>query len=385
MEIKKIISDNLAMLSGTKDKQDTNSDVAVYSLWFGLDYGSIITAYALYKSISEIGYKPYLLQKQPELWGDHYADKENIAGKFIYSQCNVLNVFDNDADKAALDKIRNHVVGSDIVWDQKVVGEQSRHYFFLDTVADDKNKIAFGTSFGSNFSAMGNQLNEYAKHLMRFSGIAVKEENDSNLLNENFYITPEFVVDPVFLCSKQNYIECANSSAAANVETEKKFYTTYIKNGDERKRQFILNGNHVFIENNVLPIRNFIDINRYPESVKALGLDPAFHIRVEDWLYYIINSDFVVTDDYYGMCMALIFEKPFVVLATEDMADLGRYKTLLRILELEERLVYVSDDYKKKEYLFRKPVRYDKVNKILDEYRKDSLDWFIDILKNKKI
>lgn len=55
-------------------------DTAVYSLWFGLNYGSILTACALYKTLEQYGKHPALLQKQPALWGEHYAEKDNIAG-----------------------------------------------------------------------------------------------------------------------------------------------------------------------------------------------------------------------------------------------------------------------------------------------------------------
>ena len=42
-------------------------DTAVYSLWFGLNYGSILTACALYKTLEQYGKHPALLQKQPVL------------------------------------------------------------------------------------------------------------------------------------------------------------------------------------------------------------------------------------------------------------------------------------------------------------------------------
>ena len=38
-------------------------DTAVYSLWFGLNYGSILTACALYKTLEQYGKHPALLQK----------------------------------------------------------------------------------------------------------------------------------------------------------------------------------------------------------------------------------------------------------------------------------------------------------------------------------
>ena len=77
-------------------------DTAVYSLWFGLNYGSILTACALYKTLEQYGKHPALLQKQPALWGEHYAEKDNIAGRFAYQNCDVLEVFDSEEDARIL-------------------------------------------------------------------------------------------------------------------------------------------------------------------------------------------------------------------------------------------------------------------------------------------
>ena len=165
------------------------------------------------------------------------------------------------------------------------------------------------------------------------------------MLQDLFHITPEMVLDPVFLCDKQFYIDCAERSAAKAVETDQSFIFTYIECCDDRKRQFLLKGNDILLVNHYSQLRNFIDINRFPESKALLKLDPAYHIRVEDWLYYLIHSEFVITDNYYGMCFALIFEKPFVVLANMDLPDLYRYRAILQPLGLEERLVILQEDF----------------------------------------
>ena len=362
------------------NENNNNLDTAIYSLWFGLDYGSIVTSYALYKTIESMGRKPYLMQKLPQLWTDHYAERGNIAGKFIYENCDVQDVFDDDAAKERYINTPIHVTGSDIIWNAAVVGKQAGCYYFCEMANDESTRVAYGSSFGNYFPAVENALNKHGMLLHRFKGISVKESDDVDIMNSIFGIVPEFVIDPVFLCNKQNFIDCAEKAPAKGVEHINRFVWAYVKNGDKRKKEFLLRGNNILMEKHTYPLRNFIDINRYPESKKALGLEPAFHILVNDWLYYLINSEFVITDVYYGMCMALIFEKPFVVLAQKDMPDLTRYVSLLELLGLEERIVFMTDDFRTKEYLFRKPVRYSKVNGILDNLRADSYNWLKDMI-----
>ena len=354
---------------------DTTNAAALYTLWFGLDYGSILTAYALYKTVEESGKKPYLIGKPDVLWGEHYADKENIAGKFIYKNCDVVQIGNGKAVKETLDAVNTHIVGSDILWDEKVVGKQAGKYYYLSEVDNNTNKIAFGTSVGADYNIPVDKRNDYSILLHKFSNISVKSFSESLTMADMYYIQPELVIDPVFLCDSDDYKKCAEKSVAREVEKENSFIFTYIKNGDARKRDLVLRGNRILMEKYVSPLRNFIDINRYPESKAAIGLDPAYHILVEDWLHYIINSNFVITDDYYGMCFAILFNKNFVIIGNREMKDISRYDTLLEQLDLKERMVFIDDDFKTKEYLFRKPVRYNIVNEKLEKLKSDSLEW----------
>ena len=52
-----------------------------------------------------------------------------------------------------------------------------------------------------------------------------------------------------------------------------------------------------------------------------------------------------------------------------------KVSNLLSQLGLEERIVCTEDDFKSKEYLFRMPIRYNKVNKVLDSIKKQSYEW----------
>ncbi len=355
---------------------DSDKATAIYTLWFGLDYGSILTSYAIYNVARQLGKKPYLLEKHPELWGEHYTDRNNIAGKFITKNCDILEVFSDENAKNALSEIRTHIIGSDILWDNNIVGKQTDKYYYLSDISDqDKKKISFGTSLGGH-NVEVDRRNDYCILLNKFNCISVKSLDESMRLSDMYYICPEIVLDPVFLCDMEKYTECAEGSVANEIEQENSFIFTYMKNGNSRKKDFILRGNRALMENHLSPLRNFIDINRFPESRAAIGLEPAFHILADDWLHYIINSDFVITDDYYGMCFALMFEKNFAVLVDRETENLSLYTTLLEQLKLSERLVFTDDDFMAKEYLFRKPVKYKGVSEKLEKLRTDSLNWF---------
>lgn len=357
---------------------------AIYSLWFGLDYGSILTAYALYTLAEYLGYQPFLLQKPAYLWTSHYDEPDNIAGKFIYPRCRVLRLFDSthhqpdERDQQLFEQIRTHIVGSDVLWNPQIIGRKTTPYFLLSHVKRDTDtRVSYSTSCGK-LEYLGTEAglrNETAILLRKFQAVSVKSAEDALSLENQFYLEPELAMDPVFLCPPETFLSCAEQAPAAQEETEKRFIFTYFKNGSARKRDFALRGNGILLQRYLDPLRNFIDINRYPESRDAIGLEPAFHILAEDWLFYLSHSDFVMTDDYYGACFAILFQKNFLLLLDRNLPDLSRYTTLLEQLGLLERLVYVQDDLKRKEYLFRKPIRYGPVNKKLSALREDSFQW----------
>lgn len=367
-----------------KNNIHTDFDTALYTLWFGLSYGSILTSAALYKTLESLGKKPCLMQKPPQLWTEHYADKGNIAGLFAYENCKVLEIFDNEDDMRLLnEQIKTHITGSDIVWSYDVVG-RSGNFFFLVNADDNVKKVAYSSSFGGSLPDNGIR-NEYYHLLRRFDSISVPDDNNASILQKQFNIQTQTVLDPIFLCDKGFYLDCAARSSAKEHDAFGSCIFVHMDHGDERKRAYTLRGNEILLAKSGSPLRCMIDINRYAESKEESGLEPARYINAEDWLHYIINSEFVITDNIYAVYFALIFEKPFAILVNEDEPNLARFKEFLKSLGLDERIVVLQGDLKTKEYLFRKPVKYSKVTPLLAELKAASLQWLKAALDEGKI
>lgn len=357
-------------------------DVALYTLWFSLNYGRILSSAALYKTIEEMGRKPCLIQKPTYMWTDHYANKENIAGSFAYKNCKILEVYSNENDMRQLrEGIFNHITGAGDVWNYDSVGKYG-NFFFLDETARDHKKLSYGSSFNKSLPDSGLK-NEYFRLLNRFDGISVADVSDEEIMREQFAVEATIVLDPVFLCNKDFYIGCAEQSAARANDNERSYIFVQLDHGDSRKKAFTLRGNEILLPKCGSPLRCMIDIDRYDESKNESGFEPARFIGADDWLHYIINSEFVITDNIYAVFFALIFQKPFVIMANDNAPNLGYIKEFLTSLGLSERIVLLQGDLKTKEYLFRKPVRYEKVNHILNEMREMSLEWLTNAMNNE--
>ena len=79
-------------------------------------------------------------------------------------------------------------------------------------------------------------------------------------------------------------------------------------------------------------------------------------ILVEEWLAYIKNADFIITDSFHGICFSIIFHKQFIALVNKIRGE-SRFTSLLRLLKLEGHIAYtleqvqaLSENYEEIDY-----------------------------------
>ncbi|MCI5137821.1 MAG: hypothetical protein D3922_05270 [Candidatus Electrothrix sp. AR1] len=72
------------------------------------------------------------------------------------------------------------------------------------------------------------------------------------------------------------------------------------------------------------------------------------HIRnagPRDFVQLFINAEFIVTDSFHGTCFAVNLGKRFIAIAPEKSSN--RIESLLRSLEIEERIVSTCDEFRR--------------------------------------
>ena len=171
-------------------------------------------------------------------------------------------------------------------------------------------------------------------------------------------LTGENVPEPVFLCDAMQYETAMPTDKRTMTPPQEAFLLVYMEKDSDRKQAWTQIGHTVLNGHSPCQIRRF-----------------HAHDTVGDWLYAVKQSAFILTDDYYGVCFALIFNKSFAFIESVNDPAVNPVKELLLSLQSEERIVYTEDDFRKKEYLFRMPIRYHRVNRLLSERKKECLDW----------
>ena len=354
-------------------------DVGVVGLWYGLNYGSILTYYALYKVIQGLGYSVLMINKPDFLWNSRYSNRSTIANKFIYSECNVSNTRKTPLDCKQLNEhCDTFVVGSDVVWNYEICGKSAGYYFFLDFVKNTKKKISVASSFGAGFYAPPDVRAISKYYLQKFDYLSVREKEASDICKSVFGVESDLVVDPVFMCDRILYDVLASRSKK---NYGSNYIMTYILGPSVHKKE-----NLEYISKHLgkklINVPNPNNISKFTEITK---LESEKDVEVCDWLNLLSGCDYYIGDSFHGLCFSLIFQRPFVILMERGMPSICRFTNLLEKVSLEDRIIYNDEDITTKLNVIDKPIDYDYVSEVLERESMLSVEWLKNALESEKV
>ena len=309
-------------------------DVGIIGLWSGCNYGSIATYYALNQVVSSMGKsvlmidKPILTENDAELKETHsriFAKNHyNISGQYHLNELYKLN-----------DQCDTFLIGSDQVWNYGISKNFGKCFYF-DFVEESKKKIAYAVSFGHGTDfAPYEKRKEIAKLMSHFDGISTRESDGVRLCRDSYGIAATQVLDPVFLADPAIYTPLIEKSTHNEKEP---FLATYILDPTPEKREAIL---HLAHELGDIKIVNMLDGLpwTFEKNKKLMDLPNCItNLLVEDWLYFISNCRYLITDSCHGASFGLIFKKDFVAI-TNRHRGISRFKSLSELFGCENRVV----------------------------------------------
>ena len=370
--------DILPMEKLVKHAVSNHYDIGILGLWYGLNYGSILTYYALYETLKQYGFDPILLTKPYKLWNNNYADRSSIAGRFIYPRCNVMNYREHDNDWIMLNQYCDmFIVGSDVVWNYEICGQDVGSFFFMDFVKGNKKKIAYASSFGAGYFAPDYERAKDTYYLKRFDAISVREKEAAEICKKEFQVHADTVVDPVFLCRKEIFDEIADSMQ----KNSDNYIMAYILGASVEKKSFL----KWVSEKMKLKIYLFANPNELLQCKQILQIPVVEDDSVENWLCSIKYCNFYIGDSFHGLCFSLLFQKNFICIVGRDISGLIRFQNLLSICGLEERLVYEDTPYNEILQLLKQQIDYKSVNERLRKQINYSEKWLKEAIYKPKL
>ncbi len=351
-------------------------DVGITGYWYATNYGSVLTYYALYKAIEDMGYKTVILDRP-----DKHLDGEPqtvFSRVFMNKFANVsdsYSYFEQGRYSSLCDKF---VIGSDQVWTPHAIMDTG-YRFFLDFVSEDKTKVAYACSFGQDsFNALPETKQIVSYLLSRFDAISVREDTGIDVCKREFNIDAVQMIDPIFLKTREFYERIADYS---NKNEGTSYMLSYILDPDEDKRRMLLDAS----SKKGLKLINVLDgrYNTADANLEKLNLPSTYHdIYEEEWISLFRDAEFVVTDSHHGFAMAVIFNKPVICIMNRARGG-TRFTSLLGWLGMTDRLIDKTENLKDKPYLLADGYDYTPVNAVIDKKRKESLDWLSSALSAK--
>jgi len=360
--------------------------IGVLTLPLHYNYGGILQAYALQTVLQRMGHEPFVIS-QPEpsileprwkipLLPLHYLKR--AVKRYVLKKENAISVFheravplirrytqqfvDSYIKKIAFDEVLSLykngeleaiVVGSDQIWRPKYYDNISEAYL---SFAKDWHikRIAYAASFGTSEWEYTDTQTALCKELLqKFDAVSVREDSGIELCQKYFSVTARYMPDPTLLLRAEDYIQLFQTAESPYSGGD--FFVYILDDSLEKTRAAQAVGS----PNGLTPFW----VSR-PSDVSAPRSVPP----VENWLRGFHDAKFVLTDSFHGCVFSILFNKPFLVFGNANRG-MARFRSLLRLFALEERLVSSCQEIQDK---FVRPVNWLEVNTRLQVLRLQS-------------
>lgn len=255
-----------------------------------------------------------------------------------------------------------YMTGSDQVWGTVLSGIYDDVYL-LSFTNDKDRRISYAASFGK--SEITDEIREYYKKwLSRYSFITVREDSALKIIQE-MQMQACQVLDPTLLLDEN-------------------FWKKHME--PIKHKRYIL----------VYQLHNDKKLGEYATKIARLTHLPVIRISpylhhsirngkfvwcpsVGQFLSYIKNAEYMITDSFHGTAFAINFNTPFVgTLPNNSTAT--RNTSILNMTGLTDRIL---DNVENTDLMFA-PIDFVYVNKVLEEKRKKSLEVLALMLEKTK-
>lgn len=357
--------------------------------FFRNNYGSALQAYALQQKIKELGGEPILIEKKVErkkknlvekimiffrpekhygpirkirryLQKKIHTEKTAKINEFIELHTKVMSY------ETALKEIESNdcilLSGSDQVW--STLNHEIDGFYLFDFVHNEKTrKVSYAASIGVS-ELTEEQLAYYRKALKDFSAVSLREKAAYDLLKgslDNKIIRQD--LDPTLLFDGDFW-----NDAVSLKKPNRQYVFVYML----RPRNEVIKVARRLAKSRGLDI---IYMGLYTNHYR--GIKTIADGGVEDFLYYIKNADYVVTNSFHGTVFSILFEKHFV--SCRIASTVSRAESLLELVGLKNHLIDKKTDFS----VALEDYDYEDVKRRLAIKREESIEYLKSVILKK--
>ena len=287
------------------------------NLYLGLNVGNILVKFSMFKILEELGFNATIIVPQTGPFDFDLSFVNRTIGSHL---CLVPRNFSGLKEKD-FDYL---MVNSDQTWNPFIVNHFDKNVAFLKFAKDwNVKKFIYAASVGDYKLPFKVNDKIFIKSLLKnFTGISFREKGLVKLLEDSIGLKSEFVLDPIFLLSKNHYLNTIKNYKS-NFSEKDKFIFIYQLN----KNDHFINT----ISNKTSKLFNFT-INKHQFEKSDY---------IESFIYAMNNSQAIITDSFHGTVFSILFNKPFIALAG-SRGDKVRFDSLNEVFRLNGRIIEPS-------------------------------------------
>ncbi len=359
--------------------------IAIITLHRAENYGSVLQAYALQKTIEKFGNEVILLDYLPERYTNKgklnrlkykserlrnpllcfiakiliypsYKRKNRIFKGFISKYLHLSEKTFATNEEAKLLNIEADIfcTGSDQVWNSHW-NEGVDKTLYLDFVPKGKLCFSYAASIGLS-EIPQEEKDETAKLLDKYEYISVREDTGVKILQSIGRGDICMTLDPTLLLSETEWNEIIGKT-----NNHGKYILTYNLHHDDRIDKY----SQLLSKKYGLKVRN-ITYN-WHDIVRKGHLE--WCPPVEEFLSLVKNAEYVIADSFHATVFSIIFERPFVAITPEVAGS--RISSLLDILGLSNHIINSFEDT----HIIESTIDFKKVKEALNIERKKSISF----------
>lgn len=307
--------------------------VLISTLHFYNNFGSVLQAYALKRTLEKLGHSADILPYRPHLPEYTYFQDPKLqqaytekCAKFADFRRRFLEMEQDTNRIGELWKgYEAYIVGSDIVWGREFSGLDSA--YFLKFAPESGRRIAYATSVILTEDGRTEDDALFAERLPGFNAVSVRETSSVSAVQQFTNKKVTAVLDPTLLLTREEY---------APLEIEGKG----VAGGPYLLSYFLTHNPAVVDYTNLLAkklglriIHYFAD---YPGRIFPQDAECFAFAGPREFLSLVKNAACVFTNSFHGTCFAMIYRKPFYTY-TAKRAMLSRVKDTVVRLKMEDR------------------------------------------------
>lgn len=346
-------------------------DIGIFGMWFGENYGSTLTYYALRKTLIDLGYSVLMLDK-PRL--DSQSDQEfdpNIHPRVFAREegYDISPCLAHQEFRAFNQYCGTFIVGSDQVWNYNIA-RYFRSLSYLSFVSENNKRISYASSYGHSSSLTPKDArSDVAKHLHKFDAISVREASGVDISRNEFGVHATQVVDPIYLQDKSVY-ESVMRRPADDMLPTGDYLLCYVLDPNKKIAAVIREAAQSL---KLTPVVMLDGRGNLEKAKELMGIDAAFRCPdARQWLYYISHAKHMITDSFHGASFALLFHVQVAIIG--NSRGKARITSLIDTFQLPPLLAHDAESLRA---IINGPNRIDfeRFDAILSMEKARSLRW----------